>query len=88
MDYDPDEFLELESAVEALGGLPLPEVCSGHTIKYPASRGKAHQRIQTAHCNNHSKFSVPYLGENDKLRHVVACAVDDNMGAWPRLTSA
>lgn len=86
MNYDPDEFLELEVAIEAQGGIALPETCTGHTIKYKASRGRAHQRIQTSHCGNNCKFSVPYLGEAEKLGHVTACAVDDNMGDWPRFS--
>lgn len=84
MNYDPDDFLDLEYAVEATGGIALPDLCEGYWIKYPASRGRAHKRVRSSHCGNHSKFSVPYIGEGGKAGHVIACAVDDDMGAWPR----
>jgi hypothetical protein len=86
MNYDQEEFFDLIEAVESQGGELLDEMCK--SIKYEFS-GKESKPVTIAGCGNTSIFKVPYnaldiKGKEVGLHPVVVCAVDDDIGKWPR----
>ena len=83
MNYSPEAFLALMETVEEQGGVHLTEACQPKpfSLRYPDDRVK---KFHTTGCRQQARFVVPY-GEGQTL---IACAVDDNMGAWPRFKGA
>lgn len=86
MNYSQEEFLRLMEAVEEQGGEHLDDLCSAKTYEFT---GKELARVTLPGCGNTSLFAVPYDalakdGTEVGPQPVTACAVDDNMGAWPR----
>lgn len=79
MNYSQDDFFELMDAVEAQQGTHLDEQCVAK--KYIFS-GKKIQPLTYPGCGNSALFMVPY--EGGKEPEVKVCAVDDDMGRWPR----
>lgn len=88
MDYSQDEFFDFMEDVERQGGEHLDELCKSTT--YSVFSGKHEVKPLTfPMCGNSSLFRVPYqalsvAGDEIGTHPVVACAVDDDMGAWPR----
>ena len=86
MNYSPDAFLALMEQVEDQGGIHLKDRCVPRRYVLPreGSDGKKRNRTYfTTGCNADARFLVPYDGENGP-RSAVVCAVDDEMGKWPR----
>ena len=88
MRYIPDQFLALMEVVEAQGGVHLVDPCKPgeYFLDREDYRGNLKKRkFYTAGCNRAARFLVPYTSDIDEAEHtLVACAVDDGMGAWPR----
>lgn len=93
MNYEQEEFFALVEAVEYQGGELLDELCKSRKYTFTGDKAKP---ITLAGCGNQSLFRVPYeaygirLDEEGSelveagLHPVVVCAVDDDMGRWPR----
>lgn len=95
--YHPDDFIRLTETVEQQGGARLEEACvpSMFKLKVPDHSGDMRwKRFHTSGCRNHSRFVVQYdPGEEVSETHpsgglMTACAVDDDMGKWPRFAHA
>lgn len=98
--YHPSDFQRLAEEVENQGGtsLPGPHNPRKLTMKLPDAKGE--QRWQdafTTGCQQEAQFLVPYdlpdtrLGKAMEKRGagiVQVCAVDDDMGKWPRFANA
>lgn len=83
MDYRIETFNELVKEVEGQGGAILAEKCLPEEVIYEEGR-HAVPDSYTCGCNNFSRLTSPYESEGDKVGFVTACAVCDNVGAWPR----
>lgn len=86
MNYSKDEFLDLMTQVDDAGGEHLDEMCAARTYKFTGERLKP---ATLPGCGNSTLFAVPYEGLDLKgnempVQPVRACAVDDDMGRWPR----
>ncbi len=94
MNYEQEEFFELVETVEKDGGELLDTFCEDQVYKFT---GKHSKSVTLAGCRNQSLFSVPYNALGIKrsedggselvevgLHPIVVCAVDDDMGRWPR----
>lgn len=93
--YHPDDFLRLLESVEDGGGAVLTGLCTPQRYKLKVE-GKVRDYFTTG-CRRESRFLIPYelpkgrLGQKMAKRGaglVTACAVDDDMGKWPRFKSA
>jgi hypothetical protein len=97
MQYNPDDFLRLMEAIEAIGGAHCEKPCVGtkYKIQLPNAQNvlKWNDKFTTA-CNQQTRFLVPYKrpgAPTEKMKEeesdrglVTVCAVDDSMGRWPR----
>lgn len=79
MNYSQDEFFELMDQVEAQGGTHLDEMCKAKTYEFTGDRIKP---ATLPGCGNVALFDVPFLDNSSD--GVTVCAVDDDMGKWPR----
>lgn len=101
MNYSPDDFLTLLEEVERQGGVHLPDPCTAPSIrmKQPDAAGNLKwKEVFLTGCGKDARFALPYepAAESAKDRQamiergagfVTACAVDDDMGKWPRFAS-
>lgn len=63
MQFHPDDFLTLCSAVESDGGFVQPDACDGeiYKIKQPDHNGRlVWRRLTTTHCGKHARLAVHY----------------------------
>lgn len=84
VNYSKDEFFALMGAIEAAGGEHLDETCSPKTYNFSGPNSKP---LVIAGCGNSSRFEIPYerAVQGARRRQTVnVCAVDDNVGMWPR----
>jgi hypothetical protein len=81
VEYQQDEFFALMEQVEDQGGDHLPERCKAQRYTFTGDQIKP---VTLPSCGNETLFSIPYVGEKDKPSAITVCAVDDNMGMWPR----
>lgn len=86
MTYDHEEFFDLVELVESQGGELLDDMCKARRFNLTGNKTKP---ITIAGCGNQTLFRVPYealdkKGKEAGLHPVVVCAVDDDMGRWPR----
>jgi hypothetical protein len=81
MRYSQDEVIELMDRVEEQGGEHLDDQCTARRYSFVGDKMKP---VTLPGCGNSLLFDVPYTGENEKQESVVVCAVDDDMGKWPR----
>lgn len=99
MNYEGDEFIRLLEEVERQGGEHLQEKCSPHKYRLQVPKpGKPEAKEWKEHftsgCGKESKFRVftseASAGVDDfgSAAPAVVCAVDDNMGMWPRFKQA
>jgi len=93
VDYKPDEFIALLEEVEHQGGALLNDPCepSYFNLEQPDASGKLKLRkLSTTGCGNDCRMGVPYQPPEGTTgaAFVAACAVDDNMGDWPRFRHA
>jgi len=79
MNYTKDEFFELMDDVEAQGGTHLDDLCAHKTYDFVGDKLKP---VTLPGCGNNAIFNVPFL--DDETLSVTVCAVDDDMGKWPR----
>lgn len=96
MNYHPDDFLRLLEGVEAEGGAMLPDRCRAtkYALRIPDADSELRFRdFFTTGCGQDTRFVLPYklpkgkLGEKMESRGgglVTVCAVDDEVGKWPR----
>lgn len=87
MEYEPDQFFSLVEKVEAQGGAHLDTLCE---VRKYTFTGKLVKPIVKPGCGNPTLFTVPYKHRDTKgveRDHAVkVCAVEDNMGLWPRFS--
>lgn len=101
MQYHPDDFLRLVEAVEDTGGTLLPDICNPRQFKLrlpsPETGEYEWTDLYTSGCMREARFALPYnvpqskQGAKMKERAagiVTVCAVDDDMGKWPRFQHA
>lgn len=97
LNYHPDDFFRLLDLVEADGGALLEDRCesAAFQLTQPTISG-AHVRrtFETVGCGEQSRFVLPYdrIAEAkldaDEAAFVTVCAVDDDMGKWPKYRAA
>jgi hypothetical protein len=85
VNYEADDFLRLMEEVEFQGGVHRDETCSAKKYAFVGDKAKP---VVIAGCGNLSLFEVPYAKEPKAGAAaqgvVTVCAVDDDMGRWPR----
>lgn len=81
MRYTHDEIVDLMDSVEEQGGTHLDRQCKARKYIFTGDRIKP---AILPGCGNDLLFAVPYEGRAGAAGSVVACAVDDDMGKWPR----
>jgi hypothetical protein len=86
MDYEKDEFFALIEDVEDQGGEHLDELCKHRRYEFT---GDSIKPVVLPGCGNAALFRVPYeaidkKGKEAGVQPIVVCAVDDDMGRWPR----
>lgn len=86
MDYMQDEFFDLVERVEDEGGELLDDICKNRKYDFTGDKIRS---VVLAGCGNQSLFVVPYdaldiKGKEAGPHPVLVCAVDDDMGRWPR----
>lgn len=81
LNYDRDEFIELLDAVEDQDGVHLDDQCKARKYTWV---GKKTKPAIIAGCGNETLFEIPYDGERGEESSLTVCAVDDDMGRWPR----
>ena len=87
--------------VEGAGGTLLPEPCRPlkFRLKQPdqKSGGMKWTNLYTTGCGREARFAIPYKlpagARGDRMKErgggvVLACAVDDDIGKWPRFSGA
>lgn len=93
MDYPPDAFDALLTAVTQGGGALLPDPCTKQDIRYEgAAYTPSLQERVTCGCGHLARMMTRYAPENDQAPtgsgFVTACAVCDSIGAWPKFCEA
>jgi hypothetical protein len=99
--YHPDDFERLVDTIEASGGthMPGPHRAKKFKLKMPnGPDGKPRwTEVFTVGCERETRFLVPYAVPKGRLGKkmlqrgaglVEVCAVDDDMGKWPRFRNA
>lgn len=82
MNYTEADFERLVAEVEEQGGTLRTDQCKAK--KYTWS-GKSLAPQTIAGCGNPFRFDVPYEPYGGNLiQKVMVCAVEDNVGMWPR----
>lgn len=78
------------AAIEADGGSHVQEKHMGteFELEFPTPRGKRKRKFRTAACKQEALFDIPYDDGKGRAASVRVCAVDDNVGAWPRFAGA
>lgn len=89
MNYSKDEFFDLMERTEAQGCTHTEKMCKARKYEFTGTKSKP---ITLSGCGNTTLFLVPYAGldKNGKAlpaRTVEVCAVDDDMGRWPRFSN-
>lgn len=94
MGYEPDQWVELISAVEGVGGALLPDKCQGKMIPFSIPKSDQVTKARTCNCKNKSMFVIPYEPAGNKKQKqemrergagfARVCAVCDSVGAWPK----
>ena len=84
INYNKDEFFALIEAVERQGGTHLDSMCTGH--HYVCDSGDKAVEVTLPGCGSVAMFEIPYDSHiaGESFRTITACAVDDDMGRWPR----
>lgn len=86
MNYTPDEFQNLLTAVVAEGGVLREGTCDGTIIHY---KKPIELDVRTCTCGNETLLLTPYAAdeaEGEGLAEV--CAVCDDVGKWPIFAGA
>ena len=83
MVYTEADFQRLVGAVEEQSGQHLNDQCKAKTYRWT---GTNEQPRVIEGCGNHMMFDVIYepYNEGNVVQTVKVCAVDDNVGMWPR----
>lgn len=86
MKYTVDQLSSLIEEVEAQGGEIIEEMCSSKTYELTGDKLKP---VTLAGCGEFTLMEIPYEARNTKgdeigFQPVRVCAVDDNVGMWPR----
>lgn len=92
MNYSQLEFLRLMEEVEFQNGVHLDRDCVPSTFRMKSKPNGPERTYETSSCGNTTMFQVPYAQEDKGgvVTHaaVTVCAVDDDMGLWPRFAHA
>jgi hypothetical protein len=86
MNYSQTEFLRLLDQIESQSGEHLDKPCTPQTYNFTGEKSKP---MTFGSCGNFSLFSIPYAAQDVKgkdigARKVQVCAVEDDLGRWPR----
>lgn len=86
MNYTETEFENLMTAVRNEGGEHLDRQCKARTYDFSGPQTKP---VTIGACGNSTIFKLPYealskSGATVTLHSVEVCAVDDDIGRWPR----
>lgn len=83
MKYDKDEFFDLMERVDADGGEHLDAQCQAREFTFSGDKMRP---VLLPGCGESALFHVPYEGIKGAKDNgpVQVCAVDDDMGRWPR----
>lgn len=97
MNYSRQEFFNLMEAVEDQGGEHLDRLCAARSYTFKQSRAEEGGNggwkfvsqgkpkvVTLPSCGNSALFVVPYEGEHGTDEALTVCAVEDDMGLWPR----
>jgi hypothetical protein len=87
MVYTEADFQRLVAALEDQGGQHLNDQCKAKTYRWT---GTNEQPRVVEGCGNHMLLDVQYEPYQDGsvVQSVTVCAVDDNVGMWPRFRHA
>lgn len=89
MRYGPNEWVALQAEVESQGGAVLPDACKPDLIK---ELSVGHNKAHTCGCGHNARVVSVYECEKEQRERgggfVTACAVCDDIGAWPRYQEA
>lgn len=86
MKYKPDEFFRLMAAVEEQGGEHLDE--SHDTVYLMPDKDKGLPGLELDYCGQSMLFVIPDLPGESPPGKTKVCAMDDDMGLWPRFRDA
>lgn len=81
MKYDKAEFFDLMERVDVEGGEHLDAQCSAREFSFSGDKMKP---VLMPGCGESALFSIPYDSKGKDNGPVQVCAVDDDMGRWPR----
>jgi hypothetical protein len=89
MQYSQDEFVALIDAIELDGGAYLEKLCPVREYTFTGEKKPNTLVYQREHPDVPALFEIPYeatnsLGESLGVQPIEACAVEDDIGAWPR----
>jgi hypothetical protein len=90
VNYSKDEFYDLMEQVEAAGGEHLDEMCKMRSYEFCGDKLPDRAKVLPG-CGESALFTVPYktvkknsMGDVLVDSEIKVCAVDDDMGRWPR----
>lgn len=91
MNYNHDDFLKLMEEIEFQSGLHLDQDCTPETFRLAVKPGGPEKARLTTGCGNPTLFEIPYAQESSDgttatMGKVIACAVCDDLGRWPRFS--
>lgn len=84
MEYSREEFYDLMEAVENAGGEHLDRLCTATRYEFVGDHQKP---VTYPGCGESALFNVPYEQGTTSapvIGVVEVCAVEDEMGRWPR----
>ncbi len=83
MNYSKEDFFALIEAAEGQGGQHLDKVCEARAYEFVGDIKPPPMELSA--CGNSALFEIPYESSFAGIAGVVkVCAVDDDMGRWPR----
>lgn len=88
--YSANEFSALTDEIERQNGALLADPCVGSEVAYKIAGRRAPAR--TVECRNKARFVVRYECDDDQADRgggfATVCAIDDEVGKWPRFREA
>jgi len=86
VDYLNTELMDLMDQIAEQGGEHMDRTCVSREFEFVGPHSKP---ITLRYCNNDTVFAIPYEaldkeGREAGLQPVEVCAVEDNVGMWPR----
>lgn len=85
MKYSQNQFMRLIEAVEDQGGSYLDESCKPvRAFEFTGPNKLKESEKALNYCGNQSMFEIPYEDEHGGKGTIKLCAVEDDLGNWPR----